>query len=66
MALALYGSINVTIKLSINEYNLFKSTMCIYMEKTMAAHSRTLAWKLPWTEEPRKLQSMGSLRVRQD
>ena len=29
----------------------------------MATHSSTLAWKIPWTEEPGKLQSMGSLRV---
>ena len=29
----------------------------------MAAHSSTPAWKIPWTEEPRRLQSMGSLRV---
>ena len=33
-------------------------------EKAMATHSSTLAWKLPWTEEPSKLQSMGSRRVR--
>ena len=33
-------------------------------EKAMAPHSSTLAWKIPWTEEPGKLQSMGSLRVR--
>ena len=32
----------------------------------MAPHSSTLAWKSPWTEEPGRLQSMGSLRVRQD
>ena len=32
----------------------------------MAPHSRTLAWKIPWTEEPGRLQSMGSLRVGQD
>ena len=32
-------------------------------EKAMAAHSSTLAWKIPWTEEPGRLQSMGSLRV---
>ena len=32
-------------------------------EKVMAPHSSTLAWKIPWTEEPRRLQSMGSLRV---
>ena len=35
-------------------------------EKAMATHSSTLAWKIPWTEEPGRLQSMGSLRVRQD
>ena len=34
-------------------------------EKAMAPHSRTLAWKIPWTEEPGRPQSMGlSLRVR--
>ena len=33
------------------------------MEKAMATHSSTLAWKIPWTEEPGRLQSMGSLRV---
>ena len=32
----------------------------------MAPHSSTLAWKIPWTEEPGRLQSMGSLRVGQD
>ena len=35
------------------------------MEKAMAAHSSTLAWKIPWTTEPGGLQFMGSLRVRQ-
>ena len=35
-------------------------------EKVMAPHSSTLAWKIPWTEEPGRLQSMGSLRVRHD
>ena len=33
------------------------------MEKAMAPHSSILAWKIPWTEEPCRLQSMGSLRV---
>ena len=33
------------------------------LEKEMATHSSTLAWKIPWTEEPGKLQSMGSQRV---
>ena len=32
-------------------------------EKAMAPHSSTLAWKIPWTEEPGGLQSMGSPRV---
>ena len=32
----------------------------------MATHSSTLAWKIPWAEEPGSLQSMGSLRVRHD
>ena len=32
-------------------------------EKAMAPHSSTLAWKIPWMEEPGRLQSMGSLRV---
>ena len=32
----------------------------------MAPHSSTLAWQIPWTEEPGRLQSMGSLRVRHD
>ena len=36
------------------------------MEKAMATHSSTLAWKIPWTEEPGRLQSMGSRRVRHD
>ena len=36
------------------------------LEKEMAAHSSTLAWKTPWTEEPGGLQSMQSQRVRHD
>ena len=35
-------------------------------EKAMAPHSSTLAWKIPWMEEPGRLQSMGSLRIRHD
>ena len=34
-----------------------------FVKKAMAPHSRTLAWKIPWTEEPGGLQSMGSLGV---
>ena len=36
------------------------------LEKAMAPHSSTLAWKISWTEEPGRLQSMGSLRVGHD
>ena len=36
------------------------------LEKEMAIHSRTIAWKIPRTEEPGRLQSMGSQRVRHD
>ena len=36
------------------------------LEKEMAAHSSTLAWKIPWTEEPGRLQSTESQRVRHD
>ena len=36
------------------------------LEKEMATHSSTLAWKIPWTEEPGRLQSMGSQRVGHD
>ena len=35
----------------------------LFSEKAMAPHSSTLAWKIPWTEEPGRLQSMGSLGV---
>ena len=46
--------------------------VCVYVyqydqsEKAMAPHSSTLGWKIPWTEEPGRLQSMGSLRVGHD
>ena len=36
------------------------------LEKAMALHSSILAWKIPWTEEPSRLQSMGSQRVGHD
>ena len=36
------------------------------LEKEMASHSSTLAWKIPWREEPDRLQSMGSQRVEHD
>ena len=36
------------------------------LEKEMATHSSILAWKIPWTEEPGGLQSMGSQRIGHD
>ena len=36
------------------------------LQKGMATHSSILAWKIPWTEEPGRLQPMGSQRVRRD
>ena len=43
-----------------------KKHIALISEKAMAPHSSTLAWKIPWTEEPGRLQSMGSLRVGHD
>ena len=44
----------------------FYSIYSHHLEKAMAPHSSTLAWKIPWTEEPGRLQSMGSRRVGHD
>ena len=46
--------------------SLFSIRSLLFSEKAMAPHSSTLAWKIPWMEEPGGLQSMGSLRVRHD
>ena len=50
--------------LSILKHLLF--TMIFETEKAMAPYSSTLAWKIPWMQEPGGLQSMGSQRVRHD
>ena len=42
------------------------ATLYSIPEKAMAPHSSTLAWKIPWTEEPGRLRSMGSQRVGHD
>ena len=58
---------NVFFKKSIE--SLLLENQCIYAltpEKAMAPNFSTFAWKIPWTEEPGRLQSMGSLRVRHD
>ena len=52
-----------------NKQKIITIEVCIYKsisEKAMATHSNTLAWKIPWTEEPGRLQSMGSVRVGHD
>ena len=46
--------------------NRNKAILTVISEKAMAPHSSTLAWKIPWTEEPGGLRSMGSLRVGHD
>ena len=43
-----------------------QSALWFTMEKEMATHSSTLAWKVPWTKEPDRLQSMGTQRVGHD
>ena len=62
----------------LEDCDFYKFLLCLYMlifiyyfcsrilEKAMAAHSSTLAWRIPWMEEPGGLQSMESLRVRHD
>ena len=47
-------------------YILKMLTYVVHAEKAMAPHSSTLAWKIPWTEEPGRLPSMGSRRVGHD
>ena len=58
-----YGTINITFLVIIRQTdernNIF--SYLDNLEKAMAPHSSTLAWKIPWTEEPGRLQSMGSL-----
>ena len=44
-------------------FNNSKSVLSLLCCATMAPHSSTLAWKIPWTEEPGRLQSMESRRV---
>ena len=45
---------------------LYSQSLTQCLEKAMAPHSSTLAWRIPWTEEPGRLQTMGSLRVGND
>ena len=54
------------IELKFSMFFMFFNNLEMYMEKAMAPHFSTLAWKIPWTEESDRLQSMGSLRVGDD
>ena len=47
-------------------FKMYLGLLVFITEKALAPHSSTLAWKIPWTEEPGGLQSMGSLRVGHD
>ena len=48
------------------EISLINTNVSYKLEKAMAPHSSTLAWKVLWTQEPGGLQSMGSQRVGRD
>ena len=52
-------------KMSCTNFSI-NSVLIVILEKAVAPHSSTLAWKIPWMEEPGRLQSMGSLRVGHD
>ena len=54
------------IQISVPQIVKYFSVCCLVEEKALAPHSSTLVWKIPWTEEPGRLQSMRSLRVRHD
>ena len=55
--------VHVLLKPSLKEFVDYRASM---LEKAMAPHSSTRAWKIPWTEGPGGLQSMGSLGVGHD
>ena len=62
----LNGSVGRRICLPLQEMQVQSFGQADPLEKEMAAHSRILAWKIPWTEEPGRLQSLGSQRVGHD
>ena len=59
-------SLSLYIYIYIYFFFFFKILLTLFLEEAMATHSSTLAWKIPWTEEAGRLQSMGSLRVGHD
>ena len=58
--------VHITPNQSVSHSQRFIFTHCLLLEKVMAPHSSTLAWKIPWMEEPGRLQSMELLRVGHD
>ena len=46
--------------------NIISETKNKWLQKAMVSHSSVLAWRIPWTEKPGRLQSMGSHRVGHD
>ena len=62
--ISLFFSNDVSIIHSSYKCNILLSMIRLFSEKAMASYSSTPGWKIPWTEEPGRLQSMGLLRVR--
>ena len=54
------------IRINLLFLTVFLSKLVLHMEEAMATHSSTFAWKIPWTEEPGRLQSLGSRTVGHD
>ena len=57
---------NIDMGTSLDYFKACLGKLVTILEKAMAPHSSTLVWKIPWTKEPGRLQSMGLLRVRHD
>ena len=54
------ANLEAVLKIIINTFRHKSPAREVVMEKEMASHSSVLAWRAPWTEEPDRLQSMGS------
>ena len=66
LSVSMMSSKLIQVVVCIRIHSFFSKQFPSYVEKEMATHSSTLAWRIPWTEEPGGLQSMGLQRVRQD
>ena len=62
----LFVTVRYLVVIMYNWFTYLVNSRVHLREKAMAPHSCTLAWKIPWVEEPVRLQSMGSLRVGHD